>query len=275
MTDRDTSGLRVSEHGASGTDGLCRQNAYTWANYQTLPVKCGQTAGNLGVLVYDRIDGLDIGHGTVQGRRSYDASTAQWTVPDAYAGEIEDPASQLAYMWNRNSPYQYADPTGYDACTFGQGWDGENCVPTLRIGSTQSRRSSENRMPNGETVAQTIDRQNRLIGGVGMAAGIVTLPFDGEEIAAAAALSRATAVHHIVAKAAWRAKSARAVLKRLDIDVNDADNLVTLSRAFHQRLHTNQYYDAVNQGLRRAQSASDARAILQDLAERLQQGWSP
>ncbi len=275
VTDRDMSGLRVSEHGASGTDGLCRQNAWTYGNYQTLPIKCGQAAGNLGVLVYDRIDGLDIGHGTVQGRRSYDTATSQWTVPDAYAGEIEDPASQLPYMWNRNSPYQYVDPTGYDACTFGQGWDGENCIPTLRIGSTQSRPSSASRMPNGDTVAQSIDRQNRLIGGVQTTAmGVALLPYDAEALAVAG-ITRATAVHHIVAQKAWRAADARAVLKKLGIGFHDVDNLVVLDKAFHQGLHTKSYYDAVNFELSTARSASDAREILHGIADKLLQGWSP
>lgn len=27
----------------------------------------------------------------------------EWTTPDAYAGELDDPMSQASYMWNRNN----------------------------------------------------------------------------------------------------------------------------------------------------------------------------
>ena len=36
-----------------------------------------------------------------------------WTAPDAYAGNVGDPMSQKAYMWNRNNPLAYSDPSGY------------------------------------------------------------------------------------------------------------------------------------------------------------------
>jgi hypothetical protein len=36
-----------------------------------------------------------------------------WTTPDAYSGDISDPMSRKSYMWNRNNPVSYADPSGY------------------------------------------------------------------------------------------------------------------------------------------------------------------
>jgi hypothetical protein len=36
----------------------------------------------------------------------------QWTTPDAYAGDVHDPMTQKPFMWDRNNPYQYADPSG-------------------------------------------------------------------------------------------------------------------------------------------------------------------
>ena len=36
-----------------------------------------------------------------------------WTTPDAFAGSVGDPMSMKPYMWNRNDPYQYNDPSGY------------------------------------------------------------------------------------------------------------------------------------------------------------------
>jgi hypothetical protein len=35
----------------------------------------------------------------------------------AVAGVVDDPASQQAYMWNRNNPLNYSDPSGF--CTIG------------------------------------------------------------------------------------------------------------------------------------------------------------
>lgn len=62
-----------------------------------------------------RTDGYDDGYGnTFQGVRAYDENTSQWTAPDAYAGDVRDPMSQKPYMWNRNNPIDYSDPSGYD-----------------------------------------------------------------------------------------------------------------------------------------------------------------
>ena len=67
-------------------------------------------------LGYTRTDGYsdDFGN-TFQGVRAYDQNTAQWTTPDAYAGDVGDPMSQKPYMWNNNNPVSYQDPTGYEA----------------------------------------------------------------------------------------------------------------------------------------------------------------
>lgn len=47
--------------------------------------------------------------------RAYDGNLGQWTSPDAYAGDVHDPMSQKPYMWNRNNPLEYEDPSGYCA----------------------------------------------------------------------------------------------------------------------------------------------------------------
>ncbi|MHB8214066.1 MAG: RHS repeat-associated core domain-containing protein, partial [Vulcanimicrobiaceae bacterium] len=49
-----------------------------------------------------------------QGVRSYDTQAGIWTSPDAYAGTVNDPATQKSYMWNNNNPISYSDPSGYD-----------------------------------------------------------------------------------------------------------------------------------------------------------------
>ncbi len=50
----------------------------------------------------------------VQGVRGVDTSLGHWTTPDALANATADPASQLPYMYDRNNPYRYQDPSGYE-----------------------------------------------------------------------------------------------------------------------------------------------------------------
>lgn len=61
-------------------------------------------------LNYTRSDGFESAFGTVQGTRS---DKDGWTTPDAYLGEVHDPMSQKSFIWNRNNPYGYSDPSGY------------------------------------------------------------------------------------------------------------------------------------------------------------------
>ena len=61
------------------------------------------------------LDGWTFDNNTWQGVRTYDASVGQWNTPDAYAGEVHDPMSQKPFMWNRNNPYAYDDPSGYSS----------------------------------------------------------------------------------------------------------------------------------------------------------------
>ena len=72
-------------------------------------------------------DGWTLGKDTWQGVRTYDGSTGQWNSPDAYAADVHDPMSQKPFMWNRNNPYAYLDPSGYDALQQEEEADG----PTL------------------------------------------------------------------------------------------------------------------------------------------------
>ncbi len=58
--------------------------------------------------------------------------------------------------------------------------------------------------------------------------------------------TKATETHHIVAKKAAAAEEARGYLKATNISVDHEANLVKLNKNFHKRLHTTQYYGAVN-----------------------------
>lgn len=73
-------------------------------------------AGDDSNLLFDlRGEGLSDGNTNIQGVRASSSDTIQWTTPDLYAGKIGDPLSQQRYMWNRNNPVDYLDPSGYDA----------------------------------------------------------------------------------------------------------------------------------------------------------------
>src|SRR6202011_6041041 len=58
--------------------------------------------------------GWSLDYETWQGVRTFDPAVGQWNSPDAYAGDVHDPMSQKPFMWNRNNPYAYSDPSGYD-----------------------------------------------------------------------------------------------------------------------------------------------------------------
>lgn len=130
--DRDASGLAFATHNPSGhsTFSLCNggpaSNSPGVALCQPIGTATGQQPGyydsNSGtVLAYQHSDGITDGSATIQGARNHSSETSQWTTPDAYDGEIHDPMSQAKYMWNRNNPVAYADPTGYCSVDEGSG----------------------------------------------------------------------------------------------------------------------------------------------------------
>jgi hypothetical protein len=99
--DRDQSGFVVASH----TNG----SAGTWYPATPNHEPCG--AENLSI--EPGPDGIDDGVNVIQGVRNYDPVLQQWSTPDAYQGEVDDPVSQQPYMWNRNNPFSYEDPSGY------------------------------------------------------------------------------------------------------------------------------------------------------------------
>ena len=58
--------------------------------------------------------------------------------------------------------------------------------------------------------------------------------------------------HHIVAQGALGAESARGVLFKVGITVNDQVNLVAIKTGLHRRLHTILYYTMVNKIMEKA-----------------------
>ncbi len=73
----------------------------------------GLNVGQGGYMCSPAQDGYSDGYNVFQGVRAYDPQLQTWTTPDAYAGDVRDPASQKPYMYNRNNPFEYADASGY------------------------------------------------------------------------------------------------------------------------------------------------------------------
>ncbi|MBV8367669.1 MAG: RHS repeat protein [Candidatus Eremiobacteraeota bacterium] len=71
------------------------------------------TVGRGALLTIAKGDGIGDGYNTVQGVRTFDPQAGVWNTPDAYHGDVHDPMTQKPYMWNRNNPYVYSDPSGY------------------------------------------------------------------------------------------------------------------------------------------------------------------
>jgi len=92
-----------------------------------------------------------------------------------------------------------------------------------------------------------------------------------------------SAAHHIVAGTDRRAAAARRILQREGIDINEAANGVFLPRSSsvarppattHSRLHTNRYYEALNDRLQRAVPGT-VKQQLQRIADELANGRFP
>ena len=85
------------------------------------------------------------------------------------------------------------------------------------------------------------------------------------------------AAHHIVAGTAPKAQPARAIFLKYRIDINDEANGIYLptdktvtERTYHPSLHTNDYYEAVNQLIVAAQSREDVFDILEYIYDELE-----
>ncbi|MDQ6732549.1 MAG: hypothetical protein M3Z35_00300, partial [Nitrospirota bacterium] len=81
-----------------------------WASDMSVDVDTDPVAGEFKQV---GTDGYNDAYNTFQGTRVYDPTMAQWTSPDPYAGDVHDPMSQKPFMWNRNNPVSYSDPSGY------------------------------------------------------------------------------------------------------------------------------------------------------------------
>jgi hypothetical protein len=93
------------------------------------------------------------------------------------------------------------------------------------------------------------------------------------------------AAHHIVAGGDKRAEAARSLLKGFKIGINDASNgvflpadkatLVINGETIHGSLHTNAYFEAVEEALQKATTREQAVDILRRIGQALQSGNFP
>jgi len=113
VLERDWSGDVVAGHNAAGSLGISIEDPYQqsggFGNENGIPDNVFQQ----GPILQPASDGIWDGVSVIQGVRNHDPQTGTWTTPDVYRGRVHDPASQKAYMWNRNNPVSYADPSGF------------------------------------------------------------------------------------------------------------------------------------------------------------------
>jgi len=126
MWDRDMGGIIASTHNSTGYGLWVGNSSHRW-NWRGLAViqpggtekapngfTSGANFGQGGLLFERATDGYSDIYNVIQGVRAYDPQLGGWTSPDAYAGNVHDPASQKPYMYNRNNPFSYLDPSGFD-----------------------------------------------------------------------------------------------------------------------------------------------------------------
>lgn len=115
--DRDPSDIVASSHNASGHGGWAPPNPYHRCSVgppPNAPSGSPNYSGFVPAITEPGSDGYFDGVVAIQGARTYDPQLSAWTAPDAYAGDVHDPMSQKPYMWNRNNPIDYSDPSGFD-----------------------------------------------------------------------------------------------------------------------------------------------------------------
>ncbi len=120
--DRDAAGVIVQTSNATGSTGFNPLDPST-ASGSAASGTAGFKAPNVPAQ-YARSDGFAVVNGIqINGVRAFDSNLGAWTTPDAFEGDIHDPASQQKYMWNRGNPVDYSDPSGYETGpAFRDGW---------------------------------------------------------------------------------------------------------------------------------------------------------
>jgi RHS repeat-associated protein len=246
------------------TDGAGRQ--YAVADKHGYSIGSGGTVGHHryagAITSSESFDSQRQATGTSPGlslfrNRLYDQATGRWTQEDplGVAGGVN------LYQYNGNNPVTFTDPFGLSP----EAKDEAACLPcaaAARIAMVGLRAAP---------AAAAVVASSRLLSVAIRAEGV--------------SRRAGHAAHHIVAGSARGAAAARQVLTNFQININDAANGVFLpgSRAaqamsggaYHPGLHTNRYYQAVNESLQRATTRQEALEVLRYIGTQLQQNTFP
>jgi YD repeat-containing protein len=122
-----------------------------------------------------REDGYQIEDLTIQGVRAYDPTTAEWTAPDAYSGDVHDPMSQKPFMWNENNPVSYSDPSGYCSITMPISCIGDAANAIRQLATSGAATATSATVARGGAVAAA-----GAAGGVAVTIGALVLATTGE-----------------------------------------------------------------------------------------------
>jgi RHS repeat-associated protein len=110
--DRDIAGVLISSTTTSGSAPLSPLDSSD-GGPTDVNISPSYNRSGSAVAVYVRPDGFTVAGVQINGVRAFDAALQSWTTPDAFEGDVHDPASQQKYMWNRGNPVDYTDPSGY------------------------------------------------------------------------------------------------------------------------------------------------------------------
>ncbi|WP_426994666.1 AHH domain-containing protein [Methylomonas sp. CM2] len=83
------------------------------------------------------------------------------------------------------------------------------------------------------------------------------------------------ATHHIVAWGAKRAEDSRAILAKVGMSIDDANNGLFVHGMYHDYLHTRAYHEAVYDSLRGAATYGEVADSLAGIRARIQAGTFP
>ncbi len=106
-------GVIIGSTNTNGTSGLMPMDPSDGTMVPGTGASPGYVSSSMPIMPYTRPDGFTIGDIQINGVRAFDPALGSWTTPDAFEGDIHDPASQQKYMWNRGNPVDYSDPSGY------------------------------------------------------------------------------------------------------------------------------------------------------------------
>lgn len=227
--------------------------------------------------------------------RYYHPELRRFLSEDEYAGRYDDIFNLNLYTYCEGNPIDFVDPSGNIPV--------ETALDAISIGWSANDFISEPSLINfGFLVWDVAATALPYVPGSYVAKGFKALGkaddaldavkvVKGIGVASSEALRRnlikagievpdyANAAHHIVAGTSAKAAEARAILQKFGLNINDAANGVFLptikgkgTTAYHPSLHTNAYYEEINNLLQNASSRQDVLDILKDIGEQLSNG---